>query len=238
MRRAGAMEGPVARTMAMVAAADQAMEAVTGIRDMAVAAGQSMEAVTGTQHMANPAPRHLEESASRPTRRSRPSMDCAQFKKCCAGERVWAFDHASETWKLRHVLECYRSLHEGEIVVLQVAGEFIESTKGHPFWVIEGRALPARPQPEHVPVAPQKSRVPGRWVDAGDLQIGDVLLLKEESFATISGWKTRPAKEKVFNFQVEELHCYAVGANQVLVHNNSAQLQDGTLAPPGSQVIP
>ena len=138
------------------------------------------------------------------------------------GDRVWAFDHAVGEWMLQRVLECYESTCDSQIIAISVAGEVIEATLGHPFWVIEGRALLERPQPEHVPAAPEKLRVPGRWVDAGDLQIGDVLLLKEERFATVKGWKTRPAREKVYNFQVEELHCYAVGAKQVLVHNNSA----------------
>ena len=37
----------------------------------------------------------------------------------------------------------------------------------------------ARPQPVHVHDAPVKSRVPGRWVEAANLQVGDVLLLRE-----------------------------------------------------------
>jgi hypothetical protein len=149
------------------------------------------------------------------------------------GERVWAFDHASEHWQLRSVLECYQSRHEGDFVVLDVAGETITSTPGHPFWVIEGRALPARPQPDHVPAAPARSRVSGRWVDAGDLQVGDVLLLKEERVATITSRRTRPASEPVYNFQVDDLHCYAVGAKQVLVHNNSALASlEASMPPP------
>jgi hypothetical protein len=144
-----------------------------------------------------------------------------------AGDRVWAFDHATESWQLRAVLECYQSRHEGDFVIIEVAGETITSTPGHPFWVIEGRALPARPQPDHVPAAPARSRVPGRWVDAGDLQVGDVLLLKEERFATIATCQRRPASEPVYNFQVDDLHCYAVGVKQVLVHNNSALASPG-----------
>jgi hypothetical protein len=35
---------------------------------------------------------------------------------------------------------------------------------------------------------------------------------------------TRPVMEKVYNFQVEDLHCYVVGARQVLVHNKSATI--------------
>ena len=32
----------------------------------------------------------------------------------------------------------------------------------------------------------------------------------------------QPYKDKVYNFHVEDLQCYAVGRNGVLVHNNSA----------------
>jgi intein/homing endonuclease len=143
-----------------------------------------------------------------------------------AGERVWAFDHASESWRLCSVLECYQSLHQGEFIVLRVAGETIETTKGHPFWVIEGAGLSQRRQTEHSPHAPANARAPGRWIDAGDLQVGDVLLLKEGKPSRISELATRPACERVYNFNVEELHCYAVGAGQILVHNNSAVIDE------------
>jgi hypothetical protein len=151
------------------------------------------------------------------------------------GERVWAFDHASESWRLCHVLECYQSMHEGEFVVLDVGGETIESTQGHPFWVIEGPGLGQRRQPEHSPKVPANSKVPGRWVDAGDLSVGDVLLLKHRKTARITALTIRPANERVYNFNVEELHCYAIGAAEALVHNNSAVIDDGQQAAPLQQ---
>ncbi len=61
--------------------------------------------------------------------------------------------------------------------------------------------------------------VRGRWVDAGDLQVGDVVLLQADREARIEAITVRPACAKVYNFEVEELHNYAVGVDWVLVHN-------------------
>ena len=143
------------------------------------------------------------------------------------GDRVWAFDHANGEWMLRNVLECYESTCQGKIVAISVADEVIEATLGHPFWVIEGQGLGERRRPEHSPKAQAKSFLPGRWVDAGDLQVGDILLLKQSTRGAVSHLEVSEANEKVYNFKVDELHCYAVGRGSVLVHNNSVLLQDG-----------
>jgi hypothetical protein len=59
----------------------------------------------------------------------------------------------------------------------------------------------------------------GRWVDAGNLRAGDVLLLRLNRRATISSVAVRHVRKKVYNFQVEEVHTYAVGHACILVHN-------------------
>jgi len=58
-------------------------------------------------------------------------------------------------------------------------------------------------------------------VDAIDLRVGDVLLLRSGEQAAITALVVRHARLPVYNFHVEELHCYAVGHAQILVHNNS-----------------
>jgi hypothetical protein len=129
------------------------------------------------------------------------------------------------------VADTFTREYNGELVAITVAGEVIEATGGHPFWVVEGRWLDSRPRGEHVPEEESTWRVPGRWVDARDLQAGDVLLLRDERRAPITQVVIRTARVKVFNFRVEELQCYAVGERQVLVHNNSA-------AQPGGNIVP
>ena len=57
-----------------------------------------------------------------------------------AADRVWAFDLVTGEWKLRHVIEAYRHEHDGDVVAATVAGEVIESTGHHPWWVVRVRA--------------------------------------------------------------------------------------------------
>jgi len=143
-----------------------------------------------------------------------------------ASDLVWAFDLIANEWKLRRVIETFQHEHEGNIVTVSAAGEEIESTGHHPWWVVRGDALGERPQPEHVPGNPADFRGEGRWVDAIDLQVGDILLLRSGEQVPITRLAIRLAHETVYNFHVEELHCYAVGKGQVLVHNNSNPLED------------
>ncbi len=138
-----------------------------------------------------------------------------------AEDRVWAFDLITGEWKLRRVMETYRHDHDGDVVAATVAGEVVESTGHHPWWVVRGEGLGGRPQPEHVPGNPAAYNSEGRWVDAIDLRVGDVLLLRSGEQAAITEPVVRHARQPVYNFHVEELHCYAVGHAQILVHNNS-----------------
>ena len=107
------------------------------------------------------------------------------------------------------------------MIELTVAGEKIQATFGHPFWVIEGEELDSRPRREHIVKASVgDTSVPGRWVDSHDLRPGDVLLLKDQKPARITAIATRPSPGIVYNFAVDDLHCYADRASQVLVHND------------------
>src|SRR5207244_9519749 len=58
-------------------------------------------------------------------------------------------------------------------------GETIEATGGHPFWVISGEDLDKRPVPEHCPAEVPNAAIPGRWVNAVDLRVGDVLFTRD-----------------------------------------------------------
>lgn len=138
------------------------------------------------------------------------------------GDQVWAFDHEKGQWQLRRVLATFAQVHTAEFVTITVAGETIESTSHHPFWVAAGEGLDDRPWPEHVPETPDDSRITGRWVDADDLRVGDLLFLQNGRQCPITSKSVRQDCRPVYNFHVEELQCYAVGANRVLVHNNCA----------------
>jgi hypothetical protein len=139
-----------------------------------------------------------------------------------AGDGVWACDLSTGAWELRRVIETYVADYVGEKVRISVAGERIESTRHHPFWVVDGKNLDERPRPDHVRRAETAdATVTGRWVDAGDLQVSDVVLLRSGSRAPIDAIDVQIVVAKVYNFQVEGLHNYAVGLVDVLVHNNA-----------------
>src|SRR5581483_211757 len=118
-------------------------------------------------------------------------------------------------------MQTFERMNDGVLLSLKVGGETIRVTPGHPFWVVEGEELESRPWPEHVGSPVEVSQLPGRWGDAGELRVGDVLYLKSGELAPIQEIEVEEAWEKVYNFQVEELECYAVGGGQVLVHNTS-----------------
>jgi hypothetical protein len=100
-------------------------------------------------------------------------------------------------------------------------GETIEATGGHPFWVISGEDLDKRPVPEHCPAEVPNAAIPGRWVNAIDLRVGDILFTRDGRRVPVTNVSVRYAKMKVYNLQVAELENYAVGHAGILVHNTS-----------------
>jgi len=114
-----------------------------------------------------------------------------------------------------------------------VYDEEIESTAHHPYWVVKGNDLPFRPVPDHAHEVLKSVQLPGRWVDAIHLQVGDVLLLKSGRQLAITALEVRRLADAVYNFHVADVHSYAVGACEVLVHN-----VDCPLGVPGPDFTP
>jgi len=86
-----------------------------------------------------------------------------------------------------------------ELVDVEVDGEIITATDGHPFWVDDE----------------------GRWVDADDLETGDRLLLADGTTVAVDSVRERTEVRRVHNLTVEGIHTYhvLVGDEPVLVHN-------------------
>jgi RHS repeat-associated protein len=135
------------------------------------------------------------------------------------GENVWSYDFKKGEWFLKPVLSTMRRDFEGTIVSLGVGSETIRSTHDHPFWVLEGTGLAERESPRHVAAGEAGSIKQGRWVDAGDLKVGDVLMLRGGSLETIGHVSSQVESVEVFNLGVAELSNYCVGENELLVHN-------------------
>ena len=87
---------------------------------------------------------------------------------------------------------------------LEIDGEIIQCTETHLFQV-KGKG----------------------WVDACDLQPGDVVYTKDWNTAAVNSVSLLELDEpvEVFNFEVEDFHTYYIGDTLVLVHNALCQHQ-------------
>jgi RHS repeat-associated protein len=146
------------------------------------------------------------------------------------GERVWAYDFHNGTWRLC-VVECrHDSSYDGPIVTLDVGVGEVSATAYHPFWVVEGQELQNRPALRYVDVNEDRGgSLPGRWVNSHDLREGDVIFLRNRGQVTVRRVMQRIEQTPVCNLTVEDLHTFAVGEMQVLVHNTSGT---GPATPP------
>lgn len=89
-----------------------------------------------------------------------------------------------------------------KLIHVQVGDEEIKATPTHPFWVI-GLG----------------------WVNAGDLQVGDKILLSSGQTEAIDEIAEELLKEpiKVYNFEVEDWHTYFVSEKNILIHNTCSK---------------
>jgi hypothetical protein len=137
------------------------------------------------------------------------------------GQQVWGYDPVEGRWRPCRVLQTFSSRHQGRSAFVTAAGATVEATFRHPFWVVRGEQLAERPRLQHLPMVPAGATTPGRWVDAGDLRVGDELLLRGDRIERVEAMRYGMLDVEVYNLDVEGLHCYAVGPNEVLVHNNN-----------------
>jgi hypothetical protein len=89
----------------------------------------------------------------------------------------------------------------GIVYDLLVAGECkpIRVTGSHPFWSVDR----------------------GDWIAVAELRMGERLLARNGSTPVVKALALREAVEPVYNIEVEGHHCYRVGQQGLLVHNNS-----------------
>ncbi len=92
-------------------------------------------------------------------------------------------------------------IHENaEILDLRIEGadEPIGTTASHPFWSEDRQ----------------------QFVAAGELRVGENLLLADETTRRVESITLRPTRETVYNIEVDGEHVFYVGEDGVLVHNS------------------
>src|SRR6266545_3256103 len=133
-----------------------------------------------------------------------------KFKQCCLHRGINRLTSATVP---RALLERSRGPQPRAVAPSgpMRGGETIEATAGHPFWVVSGEELDKRPVPEDCPAEVPNAAIFGRWLNAVDLRVGDILFTREGRCVPVTHVAVRDVKTKVFNLQVEELANYAVG---------------------------
>ncbi len=112
-----------------------------------------------------------------------------------AGDLVWTMDMDSGEVKLGKVADTFVR-QAPAIVTVTVAGEDIETTTEHPFWVVDKG-----------------------WTAAKDLSLCDEVITFSGETLAVENISIVAAATPVYNFEVEGTHTYYVSGAQVLVHN-------------------
>jgi RHS repeat-associated protein len=116
------------------------------------------------------------------------------------GDEVLSQDMASGEIEYQKVIHLIENEKDYEIYSFQIAGDFkevIKATANHPFFVN------------------------GNWVEAVDVQAGDLLSLSDGKTLEVLHVSAERLATKVYNLTVDENHTYFVGEKRVLVHNTN-----------------
>lgn len=147
------------------------------------------------------------------------------IEQIVAGDQVWAWDPIRNEWQLRQVEKLLTHEYTGDFIEVRGAHSSITATGNHPFWVAEGVNLDSRVESSDLGDESFITNVTGRWVDARDLQLGDVIVTKRGSSA-IKALGESSGTGTVYNLSIPGLNTYAVGQSGVAVHNKGSAEED------------
>jgi hypothetical protein len=116
------------------------------------------------------------------------------------GQEVWAYDEVNGQWGAYSVVQTFVRDYEDVLVEITINGEIIHTTLEHPFWVVGELGV-------------------GEWLDAADLRSDQNVLGLDGSLLSIDSVTYFETRTRVYNFEVSEVHTYAVSSYAILVHN-------------------
>ncbi|MCD4728659.1 MAG: hypothetical protein K8R46_13420 [Pirellulales bacterium] len=135
------------------------------------------------------------------------------------GTSVWSFNHDRKEWELNCVIHVHEHKHSGSVIEV-VANEFnVKVTEQHSFWVAKGNSLEDRAQHSALFARDYLENCEGRWVTAGRLMKGDVLISRSGRKVVIEKISRIPADSMVYNLAVANVMNYTVQEDGILVHN-------------------
>lgn len=135
------------------------------------------------------------------------------------GTGIPSYDMDKRRWADTVVSGVEKKAYEGDIITISVGDEVVEATGNHPFFILDGDSLSSRPRPMDLPASEPVSTDTGRWVEARDMEVGDILLGKNGRSIRVSETKVSDESLDVYNLQVDTYHNYCVGSVGILVHN-------------------
>lgn len=118
------------------------------------------------------------------------------IEKVRVGDKVWAKDMVTGKKRLRTVKTVANHV-DTRMMTLVIDGEKVRVTTEHPFHTDKG------------------------WVSSGELKTGDRVTLIDGGTAAVTSIAYDSKPTRVYNFEVEGDHNYAVSAAGVLVHNSA-----------------
>lgn len=110
------------------------------------------------------------------------------------GDEVYSYEEDKGQTVLKTVTHLFEE-EVAEILELHTEHEILKTTRNHPFYIN------------------------GAFKDAGQIEPGEHLLTREGKQVKVLGLNYLPERTKVYNFEVEDCHCYFVGGDGVLVLN-------------------
>jgi len=151
------------------------------------------------------------------------------------GDKVWAFDFPSGQWLARSVQKRFDSEYQGDVYTLVSSQDRIETTSGHPFWVTSGIDLQSRPSAYQLePAENEGESISGRWLNASELEVGDTLFSKAGLHVTLLEIHSRHEDQfPVSNLSILYNPNFAVGTDQVLVHNTKPGIVECSVSAEG-----
>ena len=152
------------------------------------------------------------------------------IESIAAGDQVYAKNPAGDSWSSVRVLKTTEKTHSGDIVTVVAGGAVVKTTGNHPFWVVRGALLDTRSDARDVPASERAVTSGGRWVEAGSLRKGDILLSRISGEIMVEAVSSGGMDTTVYNLSVEGENTYAVSAIGILVHNKGDSESTGAKA--------